>query len=182
MSRSSSPSSWPALDRLALTVTLLGGLSLSAGALTAQASPATPPPAVLPVLIDRALPMPFDSVPRAARDTSGRTESRRRAPRWEYGVLMMGHFGGIYRWAGPEREFKESGNPIEFLEAVGAEPGTRMRAGRTQEEIHAAILEQFGLGGWDVVTCQFIRELGTGSWRVANVTTCHLKRPLELAP
>jgi hypothetical protein len=94
----------------------------------------------------------------------------------------MGHFGGIYRWAGPEREFKESGNPIEFLEAVGAEPGTRMRAGRTQEEIHAAILEQFGLGGWDVVTCQFIRELGTGSWRVANVTTCHLKRPLELAP
>ena len=153
--------------------------TLLAAPLAAQSPPPVGP--ARPVLLDRAVPVPREAMVEEAA-TVRRDDARRRAPRFEYGILMMSHFGGVYRWAGPERTFTESKNPVDFLVSIGADPATRLRAGRTQEEIHAAILQQLGLDGWEVVTCQFIREQGTGNWSVANVTTCHLKRPLDLVP
>lgn len=118
-----------------------------------------------PVLLMRAVPDGRDEPAPAPATGAVRT-------RWEYGTLTMSNGGNRYRWAGPDTALVEASNPLQFLLQLGADPYTRLRPNRRQDEVQASILGLLGQQHWELVSCQYIRnEQGD------NMTICHLKRP-----
>jgi hypothetical protein len=124
----------------------------------------------LPVLLMRAVPDGLGAQASSPTDRVGRT-------RWEHGTLTMSNGGNRYRWAGPDTALVEASNPLQFLLQLGADPYTRLRPNRRQDEVQASILGLLGQQYWELVSCQYIRnDLGD------NMTICYLKRPVETAP
>ncbi len=124
-------------------------------------------PGAEPVLLDRRAPNPpgWDAAI---------AESRRGARAvWQYGVLTMSHGNGIFRFAGPDQQRTEARNPRDFLQRLRADSTSRLREGHSVEEGHATVLDHFGRDGWELVSCQFVRNSVA-----ADVTSCHLKRPV----
>lgn len=59
---------------------------------------------------------------------------------------------------------------------LGADPKTRLRAGRQPDEVQADILGELGRQLWELVSCQHIYN------DLENMTRCYLKRPAYVTP
>jgi hypothetical protein len=145
-------------------------LAASMQTLAAQAMPRDS--MAKPLLLDQRAP----DLSRTPTSTSAPSRRVVRT-RWEHGALTIGNGSNNFRWAGPGQTFVESRNAVEFLLALGADPSTRLRAGRGRDEVQAAILGELGRQHWELVSCQYIRN-DDGD----HMTLCYLKRPFDVSP